>query len=321
MTPRTLGIHHVTAIAADPQRNLDFYAGVLGLRLVKRTVNFDDPSTYHFYFGDDLGRPGSILTFFPWRGARRGHTGAGQASIISFPILPSSMDYWLERLAANRVAVAVPSRRFGAEVLGFSDRDGLSLELVATPDAGLRQGWAGGGVPPEHAIRGLHSVTLRERRLDPTARLLVDLLGFRSLGQENGRHRFAAGDGGPGTLVDIELPPQSDSGLGGAGTVHHVAWRAADDTAQLELRERLAAKGHGPTPVIDRNYFHSIYFREPGGVLFEIATDPPGFTIDESADRLGERLMLPARYEDDRVALEGLLPPVTIPALAAGSAR
>jgi len=316
-----LGIHHVTAIAADPQRNLDFYAGVLGLRLVKRTVNFDDPSTYHFYFGDDLGRPGSILTFFPWRGARRGRTGAGQVSAASFPILPSSVDYWLERLAASGVAVDAPSRRFGAEVLGFHDHDGLPLELVATPDAGSGQAWGGGGVSPEHAIRGLHGVTLRERRLDPTAKLLVDLLGFRSVGEENGRHRFTAGEGGPGTLVDVEVLPDGDSGLGGAGTVHHVAWRAADDAAQLALRERLVAKGHGPTPVIDRTYFHSIYFREPGGVLLEIATDLPGFTIDEPQERLGERLMLPARYEHERVALEGLLAPVTIPAAAAGSAR
>jgi glyoxalase family protein len=321
----TLGVHHVTAICGDPQRNLDFYAGLLGLRFVKRTVNFDDPQTYHFYYGDESGSPGSILTFFPWPGARRGRVGAGQVAVTSFAALPGALGFWVERLLRHGVKFTGPARRGpdgdGAEqVIAFPDHDGLLLEIVAASGARLRAGWGGApGIPPEHALRGFHGVTLWEDRADATGRLLVETLGFREIagtgqrGEAGGARRFAAGDGGPGTLVDIRTVGGFPHGAGGVGTVHHVAWRVADDGGQLEVRARVAATGIEPTPVIDRQYFHSVYFREPGGVLFELATDPPGFAIDEPLERLGERLMLPPQFEPVRARLEAALPAIHLP--------
>jgi predicted esterase/catechol 2,3-dioxygenase-like lactoylglutathione lyase family enzyme len=324
-----LGIHHVTAVCGDPQRNLDFYAGLLGLRFVKRTVNFDDPETYHFYYGDDEGRPGSILTFFPWPGARRGRAGVGQVAVTSFAAAPGAVGFWIERLLHHGVRFQGPNRRAvagagsaGEQVIAFQDHDGLLLEIVATSAAGERAGWGEApGIPPEHALRGFHSVTLWEEHGDATQALLVDTLGFREVGEAGEARRFGAGDGGPGTFVNVRAVGGFLRGVGGVGTVHHVAWRMVDDPAQLELRARVAAAGLDPTPVIDRQYFHSVYFREPGGVLFELATDPPGFAIDEPKERLGQRLMLPPQYEPHRPQLEAALPPIHLPVPAAEADR
>jgi glyoxalase family protein len=314
-----LGIHHVTAIASDPQRTLDFYSGVLGLRLVKRTVNFDDPETYHFYFGDDVGHPGSILTFFPWPGARRGRQGAGQVAVTSFAVAPGALGFWVQRFLHHGVAYEGPIKQAAAggesqRVLSFKDPDGLLLELIAHPAAAERSAWGEApGIPLEHAIHGFHRVTLWIQRGEATEQVLVDTLGFRPISEEGGTRRFAAGDGGPGMQVDVRSVGGFPEGVISAGTVHHVAWRAADDAAQLALRQQVVRAGLEPTPVIDRQYFHSVYFREPGGVLFEIATDPPGFTIDEPADQLGEHLMLPPMYQPQRAEIEAVLPPVHLP--------
>ena len=317
--PAVQGIHHVTAIASDPQRNLDFYVGLLGLRFVKRTVNFDDPHTYHFYFGDRAGSPGSIMTFFPWPHARRGRQGTGQVAVTSFAILPGAIGFWVERLLRHGVRYEGPTRRtVGAhveQILAFADPDGLLLELVGDPSAEGRGIWEHApGIPPEHAIRGFHRVTLWEQKGDATERLLQDILGFRPVHEDANVRRFAAGDGGAGNLVDVRTTGGFVAGQTGAGTVHHVAWRVGDDAAELALRAAIADGGFQPTPVIDRTYFHSVYFREPGGVLFEIATDVPGFAIDEPSDRLGERLMLPAQYEPHRTSIEAVLPPIHLPA-------
>ena len=315
----TLGIHHVTAIASDPQRNLDFYAGMLGLRLVKRTVNFDDPQTYHFYYGDDVGHPGSILTFFPWPGARRGRQGTGQVAVTSFAVLPTALGFWIERLVHHGIRYEGPVRRgiagAGAEqVISLKDHDGLMLEIVAHESAETRHAWGGApGISRDNAIRGLHGVTLWVGEGEATERILTDTLGFRPVAEVDGTRRFEAGDGGAGTLVGVRSIGGFVQGAGGAGTVHHVAWRVADDAAQLALRERVVNAGLHPTPVIDRNYFHSVYFREPGGVLYELATNPPGFTIDEPVEHLGERLMLPPQYEPQRAEIEAILPRIHLP--------
>jgi glyoxalase family protein len=316
---QVLGIHHVTAIASDPQRNLDFYSGILGLRLVKRTVNFDDPETYHFYFGDEIGHPGSLLTFFPWPGTRHGRQGSGQVAVTSFAVTPAALGFWVQRLLHHGVAYEGPIKRPSTsgeseQVISFKDHDGLLLEIVAHPGAAERPAWGEApGIPWDHAIHGFHRVTLWVARGEPTERVLVDTLGFRPISEEGGTRRFAAGDGGPGMQVDIRSVGGFPQGVVSVGTVHHVAWRAADDAAQLALREQVVQAGLEPTPVIDRQYFHSVYFREPEGVLFELATDPPGFTIDEPADQLGEHLMLPPMYEPQRAEIEALLPPVHLP--------
>lgn len=314
-----LGIHHVTAIASDPQRNLDFYVRVLGLRLVKRTVNFDDTGTYHFYFGDDVGHPGSILTFFPWPGASRGRQGSGQAAVVSFAVPSGALGFWLQRLLHHGVAYEGPvkggsSSSASEQVISFKDPDGLLLEIVAHQGAEERSAWdQAPGIPRQHAIHGLCRVTLWVQSGEPTERVLVDTLGFRLIHEDGATRRFAAGDGGPGTMVDVRSIGGFPDGVEGAGVVHHVAWRVTDDANQLELRERIVRTGLAPTPVIDRQYFHSVYFREPAGILFELATDPPGFTIDESKDHLGEQLKLPARYEPYRAEIEARLPGIHMP--------
>jgi glyoxalase family protein len=305
------GIHHVTAIASDAQRNLDFYAGLLGLRLVKQTVNFDDPSVYHFYYGDEVGRPGTLLTFFPIPGARRGRPGTGQATATAFAVPEGSLPYWADRLA--RLAPAGPERRFGEEVLTFYDPDGLRLELVATREAASLPGWSGGPVPAEHAIRAIYGVTLTLEELEPTVRLLTREMGFRLVGQEGNRYRYAVDQGGPSQVVDLIAAPGTPRGLVAAGSVHHVAWRAPSDEAQQQVLHQLRQAGYHVTPVQDRQYFHSIYFREPGGVLFEIATDPPGFAIDEPVSALGTSLKLPPWLEPHRAQIRGLLPDIRLP--------
>jgi glyoxalase family protein len=303
------GLHHVTALCGDPRVNHRFYTGVLGLRLVKRTVNFDDPGTYHLYYGDGAGSPGTILTFFPWMGMPRGRQGAGQAVATAFRTAEGSLEWWKRRLEDAKVAVRGPVRRFAESVIEFSDPDGLGLEIAAAagpPPAASE--WGKSPVPPEHALRGFHTVTLAEAARDATDGVLAGQMGYRMIGEEKGRFRYQApGDEAAG-LLDILLQPGGRPGLQGAGTVHHVAFRVADDTVQLGWQEKLARAGLSVSPVMDRSYFHSIYYREPGGVLFEIATNGPGFASDEPAESLGERLKLPAQYESARAQIERALP-------------
>jgi glyoxalase family protein len=310
-----LGIHHVTAIASDPQRNLDFYAGVLGLRLVKRTVNYDDPGTYHLYYGDELGTPGSIMTFFPWPRAHPGQHGVGQVAVTSFSVLPGAIAFWLERLVRYGVEHSTPVKRGPAgdeeRAISFRDHDGTMLEIVGHAGAEARQPWSGApGISPDHAIRGFHGVTLWVDAVEPTERVLTETLGFRALRDDATTKRYVVGSGGPGALVDVRGVGGFLGGTSGAGTVHHVAWQVESDAIELAVRERVIAAAMQPTPVFDRTYFHSVYFREPGGVLFELATSAPGFTIDEDAEHLGERLTLPSHLEPRRAAIEGALPAI-----------
>jgi glyoxalase family protein len=318
MTFASAGIHHVTGIASDPQRNLEFYSGVLGMRLLKRTVNFDDPTTYHFYFGDGEGNPGSILTFFPWPNSRRGRQGAGQVGVTSFAILPSSVGFWIERFIKQRVEFEHPKARFDDErVISFKDPDGFMAELVAHPGAEAGKGWSTESVPVEHSIRGIYSVTLWQESCDLTGKLLVESFGFEPVREQASIFRYAAKGRGLGSVVDLRCVPGLWTGTMGAGTVHHVAFRAPDSETQLAVRNDLVAKGYNVTAQIDRDYFKSIYFREPGGVLFEIATDPPGFTVDEPLEKLGQSLKLPPWLEPRRFEIEALLPnlrpPMEIP--------
>ena len=319
-----LGIHHVSTIAGDPQRNLDFFAGLLGLRLVKRTVNFDDPETYHLYYGDEVGTPGCIMTFFPWPGARPGRQGPGEVAVTSFSVLPSALGFWLERFVRDGVPhEALASRGSGADaerVLAFRDRDGAMYELVGHPAAEARPTWTHApGIPAEHAIHGFHSVTLWVEQGDATERVLVDLLGFRALSEHETTRRYTVGEGGSSRIVDVRSVGGFMRGAKGAGIVHHVAFEVADDDAELALRERVIGAGLHPTEVRDRNYFRSVYFREPGGVLFELATSGPGFTVDEPSGMLGQRLMLPPQFEPRRPAIEAVLPPIHLPVSATAS--
>jgi predicted esterase/catechol 2,3-dioxygenase-like lactoylglutathione lyase family enzyme len=292
---------------------------VLGLRFVKRTVNFDDPQTYHFYYGDEVGTPGTIMTFFPWPGARRGRQGTGQVAVTSFSVVPTAIGFWIERLIRHGIRFEGPARRGAThddreQVLAFRDHDGLMLEIVGHPAADGRRGWSGApGIPGEYAIRGFHTVTLWEDSGDDTERLLVDTLGFRPLREEEGVRRYTAGGGEPASLVDVRTIGGFPEAASGAGTVHHVAWSVADDATEIALRQCVLEAGFEPTPVIDRNYFRSVYFREPGGVLFELATKSPGFTVDEPVETLGQRLMLPPQYEPHRAQLEAALPPIHLP--------
>ena len=297
---RSAGIHHITAIAGDPQRNLDFYSEALGLRLVKRTVNFDDPGSYHFYFGDNIGTPGTIMTFFPWPGARRGARGSGQVTTVSFAVPRNSMAFWKERLRATHVIAEEIEGRFGCNALRFLDPDGLQLELVASANEENSS---------ERAIRGFAAPTLEVRNPQKTDKLLTEILGFEFVAEENNRRRFRGSGSNASAEVDL-LSSEAGFGQIAAGTVHHIAFRAADDDEQLKVREQLVARGLNVTPVIDRQYFHSIYFREPNGILFEIATDGPGFLIDEPADALGETLKLPPIYESKRNEIERVLPAI-----------
>ena len=304
------GLHHVTCIASDPQANLDFYTRVLGQRMVKLTVNFDDPGTYHFYFGDEAGSPGTLMTFFPWPGAARGRVGNGQASATAFSIPVGAGDFWLNRLRDLGVdSVEEGAARFGERVIRFADPDGLPLELIESFND-PRAGRGDHGVPGERSIRGFHSVTLAESEPGATVGLLTETMGLRLIGEEEAgrRLRYAAGEAHAGMVVDIVVDPSAGRGLQGAGTVHHIAWRTPDDAQQAAWLAELGALGLPVSPVMDRFYFHSIYFREPGGVLFEIATDPPGMAIDEPIEHLGESLVLPQQYEPFRGRLEKALP-------------
>lgn len=318
MTQKPQGLHHLTAIAGNPQRNRDFYEGVLGLRLVKKTVNFDDPGTYHLYYGDGMGDPGTIITFFPWAfpGAPPGKPGHGQATVTSFAVPEGSLDYWESRFAERGVETASPGTRFGSPVLELNDPDGFKLELVASGGSAEVGGevWEDSPVPEEHAIRSFESVTLSERSRERTEELLTGVLGFRAAGEDDGRTRFEAGDGGPGNRLDILQDPREPVGRMGVGAVHHVAFRVPDEEGHRELRDEIAGLGYEITPVIDRQYFKAVYFREPGGVLFEIATNPPGFATDEDPSELGTSLKLPPQHEPRRAELQSHLPALETPA-------
>ena len=309
MSIKFAGLHHVTAIADNPQENVDFYSGILGLRLVKKTVNFDDPGSYHLYYGDATGNPGTIMTFFSWPGAPRGRIGTGQVSATSFAVPEDSLGYWTERLIEHGVRFERPRKRRDETVLAFSDPDGLAVELVARPGRDGGEAWERSPVPAEYAIRGISGVTLSERSAEVTADLLANSLGFEKVEEENGRARYITTSSG-GSFADVLHRPDGPVGRVAVGTVHHVAWRAPDEETQVTWQEEISDRGFHVTPVLDRTYFRSIYFREPGGVLFEIATDPPGFTIDEDKEHLGENLKLPPWLEEDRERIEKILLPV-----------
>ena len=314
MSEGILGIHHITAMAGVAQKNVDFYVSVLGLRMVKKTVNFDAPDVYHFYYGDSVGTPGTIMTFFPFGEGPRGSSGAGQATVTSYSIRHESVDFWTQRLTEYGVSFGGPQARSGGrQVITLRDPDGIAVELVAHEGADARPGWGDGPVPSDHAIRGFYSVTLKVKHHERTSQLLTDVMGFRLIEENGNRHRYEVGSGGPGTIVDVIGQEDAQFARNAIGTIHHVAWRVSDEEELRRWQKRLMAAGLNVTEVKDRNYFRSIYFREPGGVLFELATDPPGFAIDESVDELGEELKLPEWLESSRARLEGELPPITLP--------
>jgi glyoxalase family protein len=305
---KTAGIHHITAIVGHPQENVDFYASVLGLRLVKKTINFDDPGTYHLYFGNDGGRPGSIITFFPWVGAYQGKVGDGQVGVTAYAIPVGSMPFWEERLAKFNIDY-IKSERFGETYLTFDDVHGLKLELVEREEGEVNK-WTIGDVTPEVAIKGFAGATLFSGRPEETARLLVDVMGLEEVGEEGDLIRFKS-HGNIGNVIDLR---KSTTGRGqmGVGTVHHIAWRASSDEDQLNWKKHVESHGYGVTPVRDRNYFNAIYFREHGEILFEIATDPPGFAHDESYETMGSDLKLPSQYEMYREQLNHHLIPIEV---------
>ncbi len=305
------GIHHITALASDPQKNLDFYAGILGLRLVKKTINFDAPEVYHLYYGNETGAPGTILTFFPYPTIARGRKGKGQVTVTSFSIPVASLEYWMKRLTKFNITYNLPDIRFNAEAFIYlEDPDGLGIELVAT-DQDSRPGFTYGQIPLEHSIKGFYGVSIAEEGYEKTAGLLTAQMDHQLITEKGNRFRYSA-SGKPGDFIDIICSPDSLRGLGGGGTVHHIAFATNDDATQLAAREKLVTAGFNPTPVLDREYFHSIYFREPGGVLFEIATNPPGFAVDEEPAHLGEALKLPPWYESNRFEIEQGLQPIQL---------
>ena len=311
---RVGGIHHVTAIAGDPQENVDFYAGVLGLRMVKRSVNQDDPGTYHLFYADGGAHPGSDITFFPWPHAGPGRSGTGLVDEVAFAVPEASLDGWRTRLDRHGIRHKEAPVRFGERALSLHDPHGLRLSLVATPRALERPfaPWTKSEVAAEHQVRGIHAVRITEQRTDPTAAFAQATLGMRPVGSDDGWERYQGREAWSGYL-DVRAEPTRPRGTWGVGAVHHVAWRIRDDPEQLLLQQRVAQAGISPTPVIDRFWFHSVYFREPGGVLFELATDGPGFGVDEPMETLGETLVLPPWLEPQRDAIEAKLPPIVLP--------
>ena len=313
MAPTINGLHHITAISGSAQRNLDFWAGLLGLRFVKKTVNFDDPGTYHLYYGNETGTPGTVMTFFPWAGVPRGRRGTGEASLTQLAVPPGSLPFWRQRLEARDLAVDGPRRRFDEELLHARDPDGLELALVVPATADEREPWTTAEIGEGVAIRGFHGVTLTLAEAAPTAALLEGLLGYQAVGAADDVERYASPHVRHARFVDIDARPGRERALQGAGSVHHIAFAVVDRAAQMQVRERLVAAGHQVTPQIDRNYFYSIYFRSQGGVLFEIATEEPGFMVDEPRAELGRHLKLPRQHEHLRAELERVLPPLSLP--------
>jgi glyoxalase family protein len=306
--PAVTGLHHVTCIAGDPQRNLDFYSGVLGMRLVKRSVNQDAPDTYHLFYADAEGHAGSDITFFPWPALPPGRRGIGLTNEVALAVPAGTLEWWGDRLRSAGVAAGDRTAWFGEPALPFTDPDGLALTLVETGDTREFTAWNESPVDAARQIRGLHAVRMAQRELAPTARFLVEGLGFTAAGEESGWHRFTVGGGGSSRAVDVQVLPDAPRGQWGLGAVHHIAWRVPDDDAQLRVRGAVSAAGGRPTEVIDRFWFRSVYFREPGGALFEVATDGPGFAVDESLEALGERLILPPWLESSRAKIEAALP-------------
>lgn len=302
------GIHHITAIAGSAQHNYDFYTKVLGLRMVKRTVNFDDPGTYHFYYGNENGAPGTILTFFPWEGIVGGRPGTGMATEIGYSVPEGSLEFWAERFKQYNVKQQPLVQRFGETLLPFQDPDGLQIGLVVPQEQDERKVWATAEVNAGAATRGFHGVTLTLRSIKPTATILTDVFGYELRGQEGSRYRFVTPGGTTANIVDLVEEPEGVRGLNGGGTNHHVAFRVPNEAIQMEFREKILSRGLHITPKINRDYFYSLYFREPGGVLFELATDEPGFTVDEPLTELGTHLKLPTQYESSRQRIETSLP-------------
>jgi glyoxalase family protein len=306
------GLHHITAVAGNPQTNVDFYTGVLGLRLVKKTVNFDDPSAYHLYYGDETGSPGSIITFFYWPGHEaRGRPGSGQTTAIVFAAPAASLDFWQQRLASLSVA-ATRRTRFGEDVVAFADPDGIPVEIVGVTDD-PRAGWSTAAIPAAHALRGMHTAELTVRSALRTEHLVTAVMGYRLLRREGNRARFtSAHSSASGAYIDVVADTSAAPGAGGSGTVHHIAFSVPDDATELAMQKALHVAGYAVSEVRDRNYFHSIYYREPGGILFEIATAHPGFAIDESPATLGTALKLPVQFEPARPQIERILPPIKV---------
>lgn len=305
---KTAGIHHITCFVKDAQRNVDFYAGVLGLRLVKKTINFDAPEVYHLYFGNEKGSPGTIITFFPYRFSRKGRIGGGQVGTTTYVVPIGALDFWKARLAAFDISFT-ESTRFSENYIEFLDLDGLQLEIVERGDGALNT-WSFGGIPTDKAIKGFGGAVLYSTASINTMQVLEDVLGLEKVGQDGEFIRFKT-EGDIGNLIDVNAEPM-ESGIPGAGTVHHIAWRAKDFEDHEAWRSHVERRGFNPTPIIDRQYFHAIYFREQGGILFEIATDPPGFANDEPEDHLGEALMLPSWFEDSRAEIEKKLTPIQV---------
>ncbi len=313
------GLHHVTAIAGPAQENLDFYWGVLGMRLVKKSVNQDDPGTYHLFYADAEGHPGTDLTFFPWAQLAPRRDGHGLSVEVSLAVPPGSLAFWGERLERYGTKTAPVESRFGQRTLPLVDPHGLRVGLVESDGAVRRPfaPWDGSPIPVERQIRGLEGARLWEHELPPTTSFLSSVLGFRHIGTENGWHRYGLEERGSGQYVDIRELPDARRGAWGVGGIHHLAWRVEDEAHQLEVRRRIEEAGGRPTPVIDRFWFKSVYFLEPGGVLFELATDGPGFGVDEDLAHLGESLVLPPWLEGHRAAIESALPRLVEPAPAA----
>jgi glyoxalase family protein len=305
MENKILGLHHITAIAGDAKRNFDFYSKVLGLRFIKKTVNFDDPGTYHFYFGDEVGSAGTILTFFPWgAGIQQGRKGSGMATEIGYSVPKGSLDFWQKRFEQYNVIYNKPAEKFGEKYLTFLDPDGLKLELIESKTDDNRKAWETDEVKADVATKGFHNITLTLNNIKPTAAILTDIFGYKLIDQDVNRYRYATDAVENAAIVDLVELPEEKRGLNANGTVHHVAFRVPNDEVLMKFREKIEEYGLQITPQIDRQYFHSLYFREPGGVLFEIATDNPGFTVDESLEELGQNLKLPAQYESQRAAIE-----------------
>lgn len=307
------GFHHITAIASDAQRNLDFYVGLLGQRLVKQTVNFDAPQVYHFYFADGVGSPGTVLTFFPWASARAGRRGVGETAAVAYNVGQGGLSFWRERFARASVSLVADEVRFGEPLIAVLDPDGLRIELVEAGDTPQVGQWHNGPIPAEFELRGFHSATLQVRDAEASAVLLRENFGWSLLGQEGNRSRYGIEGDVPGRIVDLLETPDAAHAVEGAGSVHHIAFRTLDDAAEALWREALLAERFDVTPVRDRSYFHSIYFREPNGVLYEIATDTPGFATDEGVDELGTSLKLPAWLEPRRAEIVAKLAPITLP--------
>ena len=306
MEHKIQGLHHITAIAGDAKRNYNFYTEVLGLRFIKKTVNFDDPKTYHFYFGDEIGSAGTILTFFPWGNSiPQGRRGSGMATEIGYSVPKGSLEFWIERFEKHNVIYNKLAEKFGERYLTFLDPDGLKFELIETDDT--RKPWITNEVTVENATRGFHNITITLNDIKGTANVLTSIFGYELVSQEANRYRYVVDTVAHASIVDLVELPSEKRGHVANGTVHHVAFRVKDDETLMYFREKVEAGGLNITPQIDRNYFHSLYFREPGGVLFEIATDNPGFMVDESVEELGENLKLPAQYESRRSELENHL--------------